>query len=43
MDVLITLATALIAGWVIDRVAFRGEFAGVIADEVRALFSRRHR
>ncbi len=40
MSVLIALATAAAAGWVIDRLAFRGEFSGLLGDEIRALFAR---
>ncbi len=41
MTVLLTFATALAAGWVIDRLAFNGDLTGMIRDEVSLAWSRR--
>ncbi len=43
MTVLLTFATALGAGWVIDRLAFNGEFVGMIRDEISISRARRKR
>jgi hypothetical protein len=45
VNLLLTFATALIAGLVIDLIAFRGELTGFVRDEVvlvAARFRRRH-
>ena len=34
MTVFLTFATALAAGWVIDRLAFNGDFTAMIRDEI---------
>jgi len=34
MTVLLTFATALAAGWVIDRLAFNGDLTAMIRDEI---------
>ena len=34
MTVFLTFATALAAGWVIDRLAFNGDFSAMIRDEI---------
>ncbi len=41
MTIVLTFATALAAGWVIDRLAFNGDFAGMIRDEIAMTRSRR--
>ena len=41
MTVFLTFATAIAAGWIIDRLAFRGELSGMIRDEIALLRSRR--
>ncbi len=41
MTVALTFATALAAGWIIDRLAFHGELSGMIRDEIAAVGSRR--
>ena len=41
MTVFLTFATALVAGWIIDRLAFRGELSGMIRDEVVLSWARR--
>ncbi len=41
MTALLTFATAITAGWIIDRLAFRGELSGMIRDEVAFSWSRR--
>jgi hypothetical protein len=41
MAVLLTLATAFTAGWIIDWLAFRGELSGMVRDEVAVVWSRR--
>ena len=41
MTVFLTFATALVAGWIIDRLAFRGELSGMIRDEVVLSWWRR--
>ncbi len=40
MTVVLTFATAIAAGWVIDRLAFHGELTGMIRDEIAAVGSR---
>jgi hypothetical protein len=37
MSVLLTIGTAAAAGWVIDRLAFNGDFSAVIRDEIARL------
>lgn len=34
MTVLLTLLTAIAAGWIIDRLAFNGDLTGMIRDEI---------
>ena len=41
MTVFLTFATAIAAGWIIDRLAFRGELSGMIRDEIDLIRSRR--
>ena len=41
MTVALTFATAIAAGWIIDRLAFHGEFVGMIRDEIAFIRSRR--
>ena len=41
MTVFLTFATAIVAGWIIDRLAFRGELSGMIRDEIALIRSRR--
>lgn len=43
MTVFLTFATALAAGWVIDRLAFNGDFSAMIRDEIAITASRRKR
>ncbi len=41
MTIALTFATAFAAGWIIDRLAFRGELTGMIRDEIAATLPRR--
>ncbi len=41
MTVFLALVTAIAAGWIIDRLAFNGEFATMVRDEVAFTLSRR--
>jgi hypothetical protein len=41
MTVFLTFATALAAGWVIDRLAFRGELVAMVRDEIAFTWARR--
>jgi hypothetical protein len=41
MSVFLTFATAIATGWIIDRLAFRGELTGMIRDEIALIRSRR--
>ena len=41
MTVFLTFATAIAAGWIIDRLAFRGEFMAMIKAEIAAIRYRR--
>jgi hypothetical protein len=41
MTVILTLATAIAAGWVIDRLAFHGELSAMVRDEIALTRSRR--
>lgn len=41
MTVVLTFATAVAAGWVIDRLAFNGDFTAMIMDEIVITRSRR--
>lgn len=41
MTALLTFATAIMAGWVIDRLAFRGELSGMVKDEIAVAWARR--
>jgi hypothetical protein len=43
MYLLSILAAAAIAGWLIDRFAFNGEFAKLVRDEARVVLARRRR
>jgi hypothetical protein len=43
MTVLLTFATALAAGWVIDRLAFNGDFTAMLRDELMVTTSRYRR
>ncbi len=40
MTVFLTFATALAAGWVIDRLAFNGDFSAMIRDEIVLTWAR---
>ncbi len=41
MTIFLTFATALAAGWVIDRLAFHGELMAMIVDEISMARARR--
>jgi hypothetical protein len=41
MTILLTFATALAAGWVIDRLAFHGDLTAMIVDEISMARARR--
>ncbi len=41
MTVFLTFATALAAGWIIDRLAFNGDLSAMIRDEVAVIRFRR--
>ncbi len=41
MTFILTFATAVAAGWIIDRLAFNGELTTMIRDEVAFTRSRR--
>jgi hypothetical protein len=41
MTFALTFATAIAAGWIIDRLAFRGEFVAMVGDEIAYIRSRR--
>jgi hypothetical protein len=43
MTVIIAFATAMAAGWAIDRLAFSGELTGMIRDELAITRLRRKR
>ena len=40
MTVLLTFATALAAGWIIDRLAFNGDLSAMIRHEIAVTWSR---
>lgn len=40
MNLLLTFGTALVAGLVIDMIAFRGELTGFVRDEVQLIAGR---
>ena len=40
MNLLLTFSTALVAGLVIDMIAFRGELTGFVRDEIVLLTAR---
>ena len=41
MTIFLTFATALAAGWVIDRLAFHGDLTAMIVDEISMARARR--
>jgi hypothetical protein len=43
MTVFLTFATAILAGWIIDRLAFNGDLTAMIRDEISTTWSRRKR
>ncbi len=43
MTVFLTLVTAIVAGWIIDRLAFNGDLTAIIRDEVSLTMWRRKR